>query len=73
MAWFDPPSHPKLQPGVHHIAEIMPLVLDRYGLSLDQEHNSVRPATTEAIELFDVMMACLESAHLLFKCHDAID
>jgi hypothetical protein len=40
-------------------------VLDRYGLSLEleQDPDPERPApSSEAIDLFDVMLACLEEA-----------
>ena len=43
----------------------MPHVLDRYGLSMELEldPDPVRPAPlSEAIDLFDVMIACLEGA-----------
>ena len=65
MTWVDPPPLPNLTAGVHHIAEIMPHVLDRYGLSLGpgQDLNAERPTSSiEAIDLFDVMIACLEEA-----------
>jgi hypothetical protein len=63
LSWVEPPPLPNLPADAHHIAEIMPAVLDRYGLSLEleQDPNSERPAPSiEAIDLFDVMIACLE-------------
>ena len=40
----------------------MPHVLDRYGLSLEQEPDSAPPAkAAEAIDLFEVMISCLVS------------
>ena len=36
MSWVDPPPRPTLPAGVHSMAEIMPQVLDRYGMSLDR-------------------------------------
>ena len=32
LSWVEPPPHPDLPTGIHHIAEIMPHVLARYGL-----------------------------------------
>ena len=63
MTLIDPPPHPNLPAGVHHIAEIMPHVLERHGLSPKQEPDSVPPAiATEATDIFDVTISCLESA-----------
>ncbi len=63
LCWVDPPPHPNLPTGLHHIAEIMPHVLARHGLSPDQEPESVPPAkATEATDLFNVTICCLESA-----------
>jgi hypothetical protein len=63
LSWVAQPPHPNLTAGVHHIAEIMPHVLDRYGLSLEPEQDPDAERSTssiEAIDLFDVMIACLE-------------
>ena len=41
----------------------MPHVLARHGLSLEQKPDSVLPAkATEATDLFDITISCLESA-----------
>jgi hypothetical protein len=39
LSWIDPPPHHSLPAGLHHIAEIMPHVLDRYGLSMELEQD----------------------------------
>ncbi len=58
-----PTQHPNLAARIQHISEIMPHVLDRYGLSLENEPVSERPAmASDAADLMDVMIACLESA-----------
>ena len=65
LTLFDGSHYPARPAGVHHIAEIVPHVLDRYGLSLEpeQDPNAERPTSSiEAIDLFDVMIACLEEA-----------
>jgi hypothetical protein len=63
LSWVDSLPHPDLRAGVHHISDVMPRVLDRYGLSLEQKSNSVRPTlVVDASDSFDVMLACLESA-----------
>jgi hypothetical protein len=59
----DSTPNPDLPTGVHHVSEVMPLVLDRYGLSLERDPNSVRSeSATEVNDLLDVMIACLEAA-----------
>jgi hypothetical protein len=63
ISWVDPPPDPNLPAGVHHIAEIMPHVLDSYGLSFEDGTVSERPAVaSDAADLFAVMISCLESA-----------
>jgi hypothetical protein len=63
LSWIDPPPHPNLRAGVHHIAEIMPHVLDRHSSSPEQEPDSVlRANATDATDLFDVTLSCLKSA-----------
>ena len=62
LSFADSPPHPDLPAGVHHISDVIPHVLDRYSLSLEQDPNSVRPTlVTDANDLFDVMIAGLES------------
>ena len=52
----------KLPAGVCHVSELMPQVLARYGLSLDDEPRSKQPApVTETNDFFDVMFIALES------------
>jgi hypothetical protein len=63
LSFVGPSPLPSPPAGLYHIAEIMPHVLDRYGLSLDQEPDSVPPAKArEATDVFDVTISCLESA-----------
>jgi hypothetical protein len=53
----------KLPARVHHISEIMPHVLARHGFASSDEPNATQPTpATNAIDLFDVMIACLEEA-----------
>ena len=63
LSVLDPPPHPNLPSGVQHIAEIMPHVLARHGLSSSDRPNAMQltPAT-KATDLSDVMIASLESA-----------
>ena len=63
LSFVDPPPHPTLPSGVHHIAEIIPHVLTRHGLSSSDRPNTMQltPAT-KTTELFDVIIASLESA-----------
>jgi hypothetical protein len=52
----------ELPTGVCHVSQLMPLVLARYGLSMDEmpEANRTDPAS-EATDFFDVTIAALES------------
>ena len=48
--------------GVCHVSKVMPAVLARYGLSLEERPNAERPAVaTGANDFFDVSIAALES------------
>jgi hypothetical protein len=61
--WVSPTPLPCPPNSVHHIAEIMPHVLDSYGLSFEDEPVSEGPAVvSDPADLFDVLIACLESA-----------
>jgi hypothetical protein len=51
-----------LPAGVCHVSEVMPTVLARYGLTLEERPNAERPAVAiAAIDFFDVTIAALES------------
>jgi hypothetical protein len=58
------PHQPRteLPAGVCHVSQVMPLVLARYGLSMDEQPDAdcVAPAS-EATDFFDVTIAALES------------
>jgi hypothetical protein len=62
VVFLFPPALRLLEP----LHEIMPHVLDRYDLSLEDEPVSERPAVAieanDLNDLFDVMISCLESA-----------
>jgi hypothetical protein len=63
LSFVDSPPRPNLPAGLHHISDVMPLVLDGHRLSPEQDPNSMHPTlVTDANGLFDVMLAGLESA-----------
>lgn len=56
------PVRRSLPAGVCHVSEVMPAVLARYGLSLEERPGAERPAVaTGANDFFDVTIAALES------------
>jgi hypothetical protein len=58
----DEPVGQSLPAGVCHVSEVMPTVLARYGLSLEERPDSERPAVaTGANDFFDVSITALES------------
>ena len=63
LSFVDSSHSAGLPTGIHHIAEIMPHVLARHGLSSCDRPNATQltPAA-QATDLSDVMLAGLESA-----------
>jgi hypothetical protein len=61
---FDDPYHsPALPTGLHSMAEIVPHILTRHGISSSDKPNTTQPTlATNATDLSDVMAAGLESA-----------
>jgi hypothetical protein len=58
----DEPICQHLPAGVCHVSEVMPIVLARYGLSLEKEGDADRTASaTGENDFFDVSIAALES------------
>ena len=55
-------SPPNLPSGLHHISDVLPLVLARHGLTSEKAPNVMQPPATNAHDFFDVMFAGLESA-----------
>lgn len=53
-----PHTLPDLPTGVHHISEIMPLVLASHGLNADSEQPTAASRATDS----DLLIAALESA-----------
>jgi len=62
ITWVDPPPHPTLQPGVHHIAEIMPAVLTSHGLAMPDDANVKQPTVAASEVVIAVMLDALEAA-----------
>ena len=62
LSAVDEPVCRSLPTGVSHVSEVMPAVLARYGLSLEEKPDAERPAiATGANDFFDVSIAALES------------
>jgi len=62
LSAVDEPVSRRLPAGVCHMSEVMPTVLARYGLSLEERPDAERPVVVDGTnDFFDVSIAEMES------------